>query len=38
MLLAGNSTILRKVEPPSEGDEVAIPYLGGLPHRYMRGH
>jgi len=36
MSLGGNSPILRKVEPPSEGDVVAIPYLGGLHHRYTK--
>ena len=36
MSLAGNSPIPRKVEPPSEGDAVAVPYLGGLHHRHTR--
>ena len=36
MSLGGNSPIPRKVEPPSKGDVVAIPYLGGLHHRYTR--
>jgi putative transposase len=36
MSLGGNSPIPRKVEPPSKGDVVAVPYLGGLHHRYAR--
>ena len=36
MSLAGNSPIPRKVEPPSKGDVVAVPFLGGLHHRYTR--
>jgi len=36
MSLAGNSPIPRKVESPSEGDVLAVPYLGGLHHRYTR--
>ncbi len=36
MSLGGNSPIPRKVEPPAAGDVVAVPYLGGLHHRYTR--
>ena len=36
MSLGGDSPIPRKVEPPSEGDIVAVPFLGGLHHRYTR--
>jgi len=36
MSLDGNSPIPRRVEPPSKGDVVAIPFLGGLHHRYTR--
>ena len=31
-----NSPMPRDVEPPSEGDVVAIPQVGGLHHRYTR--
>jgi len=31
-----NSPIPRRVEPPSEGDVVAISQVGGLHHRYTR--
>ena len=31
-----NSPIPRRVEPPSEGEVVAIPQVGGLHHRYTR--
>jgi putative transposase len=31
-----NSPNPRRVEPPSEGDVVAIPQVGGLHHRYTR--
>jgi transposase InsO family protein len=34
--LAGNSPVLREVEQPSRGDVIAIPFLGGLHHRYAR--
>jgi len=36
MSLEGNSPIPREVEPPSKGKVVAIPFLGGLHHRYTR--
>jgi hypothetical protein len=36
MSLEGNSPIPREVEPPSQGRVEAIPYLGGLHHRYTR--
>ena len=36
MSLEGNSPIPREVEPPSKGKVVAVPFLGGLHHRYMR--
>jgi len=36
MSLEGNSPIPREVEPPSKGRVVAIPFLGGLHHRYTR--
>ena len=31
-----NSPIPREVEPPEEGEVVAIPHVGGLHHRYTR--
>jgi putative transposase len=31
-----NAPIRRQVEPPSQGRVVAIPYVGGLHHRYTR--
>ena len=31
-----NSPIPRRVEPPSEGEAVATPQVGGLHHRYTR--
>jgi len=31
-----NSPIPRRVEPPSEGEVIAIPQVGGLHHRYTR--
>jgi transposase InsO family protein len=31
-----NSPTPRRVEPPSEGQVVAIPQVGGLHHRYTR--
>jgi hypothetical protein len=34
--LDGNSPVPREVEPPSSGTVVAVPYLGGLHHRYTR--
>jgi transposase InsO family protein len=34
--LDGNSPFPRKAEPPSKGEVVATPYLGGLHHRYSR--
>ena len=34
--LEGNSPIPREVEPPSKGKVVAVPFLGGLHHRYTR--
>jgi len=34
--LEGNSPIPREVEPPSKGRIVAVPFLGGLHHRYTR--
>jgi len=36
MSLQGNSPIPREAEPPSKGKVVAIPFLGGLHHRYTR--
>jgi hypothetical protein len=36
MALAGYAPEPRVVEPPSEGEVRAIPYLGGLHHRYAR--
>jgi putative transposase len=36
MSLEGHSPVPRKIEPPSKGDVVAVPYLGGLHHRYTR--
>ena len=34
--LERNSPFLRVVEPPTMGDVVAIPQVGGLHHRYLR--
>jgi len=34
--LDGNSPNPRRVEPPSEGEVIAIPQVGGLHHRYAR--
>jgi len=31
-----NAPIEREVEPPSKGKVVAVPQVGGLPHRYTR--
>jgi len=31
-----NAPMRREVEPPSKGRIVAIPEVGGLPHRYCR--
>ena len=31
-----NSPTPRRVEPPSEGEVVAVPQVGGLHHRYTR--
>ena len=31
-----NSPIARKVEPPEQGNVIAIPQVGGLHHRYTR--
>jgi hypothetical protein len=36
MALADNAPEPRVVEPPSRGGVRAIPYLGGLHHRYAR--
>ena len=36
MSLEGNSPVPRDVEPPSRGQVVAVPFLGGLHHRYTR--
>jgi hypothetical protein len=36
MALANNAPEPRVVEPPSAGPVRAIPYLGGLHHRYTR--
>jgi hypothetical protein len=36
MALADNTPGPRAVEPPSRGRVRAIPYLGGLHHRYAR--
>jgi transposase InsO family protein len=36
MSLSGNSPMGRDVEPPSKGQVVAIPQVGGLHHRYAR--
>jgi hypothetical protein len=37
MALGNNAPEPRAVEPPSAGEVRAIPYLGGLHHRYARG-
>ena len=34
--LEGNSPLPRDVEPPSKGEVIAFPVLGGLHHRYAR--
>ncbi len=34
--LERNSPLPREVEPPSRGDVIAIPQVGGLHHRYTR--
>ena len=34
--LGRNAPIPREVEPPSHGRVIAIPYVGGLHHRYTR--
>ena len=34
--LEGNSPVPRQVEPPEQGAVIAIPFLGGLHHRYAR--
>jgi len=34
--LERNSPVPRRVEPPSEGQVVAVPQVGGLHHRYTR--
>jgi hypothetical protein len=34
--LAGDAPVPRAVEPPERGRIVAIPYVGGLHHRYAR--
>ena len=31
-----DARVPRAVEPPERGEVVAIPYLGGLHHRYTR--
>jgi len=36
MSLEGNSPFPREIEPPSKGTVVAVPFLGGLHHRYTR--
>lgn len=34
--LSGNSPDPRDIEPPDKGEVIAIPYVGGLHHRYTR--
>ena len=34
--LERNSPMPREVEPPSQGDVISIPQVGGLHHRYTR--
>ncbi len=34
--LEQNAPDLRAVEPPEQGDVIAIPHVGGLHHRYAR--
>ena len=36
MSLDDNAPNPREVEPPSKGEVVAIPHVGGLHHRYTR--
>ena len=36
MSLRGDAPVSRAVEPPSAGDVVALPRVGGLHHRYVR--
>jgi transposase len=36
MALAGDSPVGRDSEPPSRGDVIAVPQVGGLHHRYTR--
>ncbi len=36
LALARNTPVPRAVEPPSRGKVIAIPHVGGLPHRYAR--
>ena len=36
MSLSGNSPMGRDVEPPTRGQVVTIPQVGGLHHRYTR--
>ena len=36
MALDGNSPVPRQVDPPSSGEVIAEPVLGGLHHRYRR--
>ena len=34
--LERNSPMPREIEPPSQGDVISIPQVGGLHHRYTR--
>jgi transposase InsO family protein len=36
MSLGGDAPVARAVEPPSAGEVVALPRVGGLHHRYSR--
>ena len=36
MALAGDTPTGREVEPPENGNVVALPCVGGLHHRYSR--
>jgi hypothetical protein len=36
MALRGDAPVARAVEPPSAGEVVALPRVGGLHHRYSR--
>ena len=37
MSLDGDAPVSRAVEPPARGRVVALPRVGGIPHRYPRG-